>query len=423
MSTPAPARPHPAAACWWSRTRPTSASRSRRSCASAATTSSRRARWRKPCACSRRRPSTSCSPTSACPAATAWPLVKQIQSSSPEVPVVVLTGQGTIASAVECLKSGASDYLLKPADPEALEVALERALAGRALRREVQYLRGGVEREREPLGESPAWRRALEMIDAAAATDSVVLLRGESGHRQGPAGPPASPEEPRAPPAPTCASTAPPFPPSCGRASSSGTAAARSPAPARTATAGSSSPHRGTLFLDEIGAMPTEAQAKLAARDPGRRVPPPGRPAADARGRAHRGRHQRRPRSRTSRTAASAPTSTTGSTCCRSACLRCATGPRTSRCWPARSRADVAARLGRPAPELDDGDARPAARLPVAGQRARAAQRDRARAGPASRPRPGRAGPRAGARRSAAPSAGARAPRRPRGRPARCATT
>ena len=55
--------------------------------------------------------------------------------------MVVLTGQGTIASAVECLKSGASDYLLKPADPEALEVALERALAGRALRREVQYLR------------------------------------------------------------------------------------------------------------------------------------------------------------------------------------------------------------------------------------------------------------------------------------------
>ncbi len=66
------------------------------------------------------------------------------------------------------------------ADPEALEVALERAQAGRALRREVQYLRAAG-REVEPLGESPAWKRALEMIDAAAASDSVVLLRGESG--------------------------------------------------------------------------------------------------------------------------------------------------------------------------------------------------------------------------------------------------
>src|SRR5262249_41972358 len=114
------------------------------------------------------------------PGADGLELVKQARAAVPDVPVVVLTGQGTIASAVECLKSGASDYLLKPADPEALEVALERALAGRALRREVQYLRAAAG-EVQPLGESPAWRRALEMVDAAATTDSVVLLRGESG--------------------------------------------------------------------------------------------------------------------------------------------------------------------------------------------------------------------------------------------------
>src|SRR5262249_34758230 len=115
------------------------------------------------------------------PGADGLELVKQARAAVPDVPVVVLTGQGTIASAVECLKSGASDYLLKPADPEALEVALERALAGRALRREVQYLRAAGGREIEPIGESPAWRRALEMVDAAAQSDSIVLLRGESG--------------------------------------------------------------------------------------------------------------------------------------------------------------------------------------------------------------------------------------------------
>jgi DNA-binding NtrC family response regulator len=116
------------------------------------------------------------------PGADGVELVKQVQAASNDTPVVVLTGQGTIASAVACLKGGASDYLLKPADPEALEVTLERALAGRALRREVQYLRtAGGRPEVEPIGASPAWRRALEMVDAAAPSDSIVLLRGESG--------------------------------------------------------------------------------------------------------------------------------------------------------------------------------------------------------------------------------------------------
>jgi DNA-binding NtrC family response regulator len=108
-------------------------------------------------------------------------LVKQVQTAAADLPVVVLTGQGTITSAIECLKSGASDYLLKPADPEALEVALARAMAGRALRREVRYLRTATGRETEAIGHSPAWRRAVDMVDAAAPTDSIVLLRGESG--------------------------------------------------------------------------------------------------------------------------------------------------------------------------------------------------------------------------------------------------
>jgi DNA-binding NtrC family response regulator len=108
-------------------------------------------------------------------------MVRQVKATAPEVPVVVLTGQGTITSAVACLKAGASDYILKPADPEALEVALQRAMEGRALKREVRYLRGAVAETKPPLGESAAWKRTLAMVDAAAATDSPVLLRGESG--------------------------------------------------------------------------------------------------------------------------------------------------------------------------------------------------------------------------------------------------
>jgi DNA-binding NtrC family response regulator len=108
-------------------------------------------------------------------------LVNRMQASSPGVPVIVLTGHGSVAAAVECLKAGAADFILKPADPQALEVSIERALAARALRREVDYLRGTASSEERPLGGSPAWLKVLSMVEAAAPTDSTVLLRGESG--------------------------------------------------------------------------------------------------------------------------------------------------------------------------------------------------------------------------------------------------
>jgi two-component system, NtrC family, response regulator AtoC len=195
------------------------------------------------------------------PGADGLALVKQVQATATDVPVVVLTGQGTIASAVECLKSGASDYLLKPADPEALEVALERAMAGRALRREVQYLRaaGG---EPEPVGESPAWRRALDMVDAAAATDAIVLLRGESGtgkdllarrlhQRSRRSGGPYIRVNGAAVPLELWESEF--F--GHRRGSFTGASADRD--------GWFQLAHRGTLFLDEVGAMPAAAQPKL----------------------------------------------------------------------------------------------------------------------------------------------------------------
>ncbi len=115
------------------------------------------------------------------PGLTGLDLVNRMQTSSPGVPVIVLTGHGSVAAAVECLKAGAADFILKPADPQALEVSIERALAARALRREVAYLRGTEAPEDRPLGVSPAWMKVLSMVEAAAPTDSTVLLRGESG--------------------------------------------------------------------------------------------------------------------------------------------------------------------------------------------------------------------------------------------------
>jgi DNA-binding NtrC family response regulator len=111
-------------------------------------------------------------------------LVRRLQALSPDVPVLILTGHGTVASAVECLKAGATDYILKPVEPDALELSLGRALEARALRREVRYLRSavaGAGGSETAIGESAAWKRVLAMVQAAAPTDSGVLLTGESG--------------------------------------------------------------------------------------------------------------------------------------------------------------------------------------------------------------------------------------------------
>jgi len=197
------------------------------------------------------------------PGADGLELVRRMQTAAPDVPVVILTGYGTVASAVECLKAGASDYILKPAAPEALEVALDRALEGRALRREVRYLRSaaGAPAERA-IGESAPWRRAMAMVEAAAPTDSVVLFTGESGTGKellarrlhalsGRASGPFVKVNCSAVPLEMWESEF------FGHRKGSFTGAATD-REGRFQLA-----HRGTLLLDEVGAMPAAGQAKL----------------------------------------------------------------------------------------------------------------------------------------------------------------
>ena len=117
-------------------------------------------------------------------------LLRELQKRAPALPVVLLTGHGTVASAVECMRAGAFDYLLKPAEPGELELVLERAIKAAGLEREVSYLRGAAadgageaagDGPRRPLGESPLWRRAMELAETAAPADTSILLVGETG--------------------------------------------------------------------------------------------------------------------------------------------------------------------------------------------------------------------------------------------------
>jgi two-component system response regulator AtoC len=197
------------------------------------------------------------------PGADGLELVRRVQATVPDVPVVILTGHGTVASAVACLKAGASDYVLKPADPEALEVVLDRALAGRALRREVRYLRSAAFAPAETaVGDSAAWRRALAMIEAAAPTDSVVLLTGESGTGKELLARRLHALSPRAP-APFVKVNCAAVPLEMWESEFFGHRKGSFTGAGTDREGRFQLADRGTLLLDEIGAMPSAGQAKL----------------------------------------------------------------------------------------------------------------------------------------------------------------
>jgi DNA-binding NtrC family response regulator len=98
--------------------------------------------------------------------------------------VVMLTGYGTVESAVEALRLGAVDYLTKPVVDEELRIALQRALRHQALQSENAQLRGRIESTfslNGIVGHDPRMQRIFEVVRAVAASRTTVLMSGESG--------------------------------------------------------------------------------------------------------------------------------------------------------------------------------------------------------------------------------------------------
>ncbi|MGE5176404.1 MAG: sigma-54-dependent transcriptional regulator [Hyphomicrobiales bacterium] len=100
--------------------------------------------------------------------------------------VVVLTAYGTVEAAVEAIRGGAADFLLKPADFDLLQTVLERLLERRSLALAKRALEERIGATDEVMaGASPAMRTVLEALERVAPTDSTVLLTGESGSGKG----------------------------------------------------------------------------------------------------------------------------------------------------------------------------------------------------------------------------------------------
>ena len=98
-----------------------------------------------------------------------------------EAPVVMISGHGTVETAVEALKCGAYDFIVKPLDLNRLLVTTQRALEHKVLVQETKVLRKKIGARNKMVGESDAIGRVREIIDKVAPTEARVLITGANG--------------------------------------------------------------------------------------------------------------------------------------------------------------------------------------------------------------------------------------------------
>ncbi len=118
------------------------------------------------------------------PGLTGLELLERMKSSQVETEVIILTGQGTIDSAVNAMKLGACDYLTKPFPLDELEQRCMLAWERGQINKENRQLKAIIERSQPPskiIGESFRMREVFRLIDRVAPTDKPVLIQGESG--------------------------------------------------------------------------------------------------------------------------------------------------------------------------------------------------------------------------------------------------
>ncbi|MCF7915071.1 MAG: sigma-54 dependent transcriptional regulator [Spirochaetaceae bacterium] len=114
-------------------------------------------------------------------------LLKRISSAYPTIPVIILTGHGTIESAVEAMRNGAFDFVTKPVNLDRLSLLTKRALSNRELVLQHRNLKEEVERLKSRrtagaiIGKSSQMQKIMQMIEQVAATKASVLITGESG--------------------------------------------------------------------------------------------------------------------------------------------------------------------------------------------------------------------------------------------------
>ena len=111
-------------------------------------------------------------------------LTRALREESPDTPVIIITGEGTIDAAVEAVREGVFDFVEKPLDPTRLKVILQRALEKRETEHEMHVLRrrlGQVDAGVGLIGQSPAMRKVMDLVAKVAPSKASVVVGGQSG--------------------------------------------------------------------------------------------------------------------------------------------------------------------------------------------------------------------------------------------------
>jgi DNA-binding NtrC family response regulator len=111
-------------------------------------------------------------------------LLTKAKALNPSVPFIMLTAFGTVHSAVEAMKEGAYDYLIKPVDNDEFKLVVEKALELHRLQREVARLRSQLQIDldfQDIVGQSKPMRAVFRLIRMVAKSNATILIQGESG--------------------------------------------------------------------------------------------------------------------------------------------------------------------------------------------------------------------------------------------------
>jgi DNA-binding NtrC family response regulator len=111
-------------------------------------------------------------------------LLEQVKKAYPETIVIIITAYGSIESAVQAMKTGASEYLLKPFKPEYLSLVMEKVEQQCRLESEFRYVKGRLEkmtRFENIIGQAACMEAIFDMIPEIAQSDASILLTGETG--------------------------------------------------------------------------------------------------------------------------------------------------------------------------------------------------------------------------------------------------
>jgi DNA-binding NtrC family response regulator len=108
-------------------------------------------------------------------------VLQQIMQLQPDVPVIMISGHGTIETAVDAVKKGAFDFIAKPPDLNRLLITIRNALDKNTLVKETRVLKKKVQRVQDIIGNSSGIAKIIATIEKVAPTDARVLVTGENG--------------------------------------------------------------------------------------------------------------------------------------------------------------------------------------------------------------------------------------------------